>query len=212
MSYIGEKGARRLGPDNTLSLDQAKEMAKRKSTPLDIKIKTGWELGVDRLWRYEITDPFLNTQTIEDYIKPRFGQKVNIRMILGNEQILTAYPELQRLTLYAMYSPKGRTAGYFNPNTYGMVVSMGTPSDKFEFQIEGVLLHEIQHLIQAIEGFAPGGSPKTLGWKRYLRLAGEVEARNICARHFLTDDDRRYSLRTDTQDIPDADQIIQKNH
>ena len=88
------------------------------------------------------------------------------------------------------------------------VISMGRPSDKFEYQIEGVLLHEIQHLIQNIEGFAQGGNPKAIGMRRYLRLAGEVEARNICLRHFLTDDERRRTLRTETQDIEDKDQII----
>lgn len=46
------------------------------------------------------------------------------------------------------------------------------------------------------------------GMRRYLRLAGEVEARNICLRHFLSDDERRRTLRTETQDVPDSKQIV----
>ena len=208
MSYIGEKGVSRLNPENLFDLSLAMEMFKDNIDPLIIKIKTGWEYGIDGLWRYEIMDPFLASLTIEDYVKPRYGQPVNIRMILRDDTILKAYPEFESLTLYAMYSPKRGTAGYYNPATNGMVVSIGNPSDDFQYQIEGVLLHEIQHLIQEIEGFAKGGDPKTLGRRRYHRLAGEVEARNICARHFLSEEDKKRILRTATQDVPDLKQII----
>ena len=208
MSYIGEKGVSRLNPENLFDLSLAMEMFKDNVDPIIIKIKTGWEYGIDGLWRYEIMDPFLASLTIEDYVKPRYGLPVNIRMILRDDTILKAYPEFESLTLYAMYSPKRGTAGYYNPATNGMVVSIGNPSDDFQYQIEGVLLHEIQHLIQEIEGFAKGGDPKTLGRRRYHRLAGEVEARNICARHFLSEEDRKRILRTATQDVPDLKQII----
>lgn len=208
MSYIGEKGVSRLNPENLFDLSLAMEMFKDNVDPVIIKIKTGWEYGIDGLWRYEIMDPFLASLTIEDYVKPRYGQPVNIRMILRDDAILKAYPEFESLTLYAMYSPKRGTAGYYNPATNGMVVSIGNPSDDFQYQIEGVLLHEIQHLIQEIEGFAKGGDPKTLGRRRYHRLAGEVEARNICARHFLSEEDRKRILRIATQDVPDLKQII----
>ena len=208
MSYIGEKGVSRLNPENLFDLSLAMEMFKDNIDPVIIKIKTGWEYGIDGLWRYEIMDPFLASLNIEDYVKPRYGLPVNIRMILRDDTILKAYPEFESLTLYAMYSPKRGTAGYYNPATNGMVVSIGNPSDDFQYQIEGVLLHEIQHLIQEIEGFAKGGDPKTLGRRRYHRLAGEVEARNICARHFLSEEDRKRILRTATQDVPDIKQII----
>lgn len=208
MSYIGLKGVKNLDPENLFGYEKAEQMFKDKSAPSAIKIQTGWEMGVDGYWRYEIADPFLPTETIEDYVKPRFGQPINIRMILRDDSLLKTYPIFEQLTLFAMYSPKRGTAGYFNPKTGGMVVSMGSPSDKFEYQIEGVLLHELQHLIQQIEGFAKGGDPKTLGRRRYIRLAGEVEARNICVRHFLSDEERHRKLRTETQDIPDNEQII----
>lgn len=208
MSYIGLKGVKNLDPENLFDYEKAEQMVKDKCTPIAIKIQTGWEMGVDSYWRYEISDPFLPTEAIEDYVKPRFGQPINIRMILRDDMMLKAYPMFEQITLFAMYSPMRGTAGYLNPATGGMVISMGTPSDKFEYQIEGVLLHELQHLIQQIEGFAKGGDPKTIGRRRYIRLAGEVEARNICARHFLTEAERRHKLRTATQDIQDREQII----
>lgn len=150
MSYIGLIGAKRLDPDNLLEYEQAEQMAKEKYDPIVIKIQTGWERGLDGYWRYEIADPFLDTQAIEDYIKPRYGQHVNIRMVLRDERILTAYPELEELTLYAMYTPCKGTAGYYNPGTNGMIVSMGKPRDGFDDQIEGVLLHKLRTATQDI--------------------------------------------------------------
>lgn len=208
MSYIGLKGVSRLDPDNLLGFREAEKLFRGCRDPKAIKLLTGWERGVDKLWRYEITDPFIASIQIEDYVKLRFGESINIRSLMSDDYILKAYPELKNLTLYAMYSPRNGTAGYYNPATNGMVVSMGKPSDKFEYQIEGVLLHELQHLIQEIEGFAKGGDPKVLGRNRYIRLAGEVEARNICTRHFLSEDERKTKLRTDTQDVLDSNQII----
>lgn len=208
MSYIGIIGAERLDPENTLNLNQATQMRKEKSNPREIKLQTGWERGIDGKWRYEIPDPFHATQAIEDYVKPRYGEPINIRLILRDTKILTAYPEFRDITLYAIYSPRQGVAGYYNPATNGIVVSMGTPKDELEYQIDGVLLHEFQHLIQKIEGFACGGDAKVLGRRRYMAMAGEVEARNIPRRHLLTDEDRRRSLRTDTQDIPDRKQIV----
>lgn len=208
MSYIGLIGVSNLDPENRYGIDKAEQMVKEDFDLTVIKIQTGWEQGIDGFWRYEIPDPFMESDVIEDYVKPRFGEPINIRMILKDALILKAYPQLEDLTFYAMYSPRKGTAGYYNPHTGGMVVSMGSPSDIFDYRIEGVLLHEIQHLIQEIEGFAKGGDPKTIGRRRYHCLAGEVEARNICHRHFLTEEERRRVLRTETQDVPDSKQII----
>lgn len=208
MSYIGVIGAKRLDLENLFNLSKAERMRKEKYDPRVIKLQTGWEMGIDKKWRYEIPDPFQETQAIEDYVKPRFGEPINIQLIVKNTQIFTAYPELCEITLYAIYSPKRGIAGYYNSETHGIVVSMGTPKGEFEYQIDGVLLHEFQHLIQNIEGFACGGDPKLLGRRRYMAMAGEVEARNVPHRHFLCDEERRRLLRTDTQDIPDSKQIV----
>ena len=109
--------------------------------------------------------------------------------------------------MFSSYTSRGGTLGYFDPINYGMVVTIGTPNAPFDQQIEGVLLHEVQHLIQEAEGFAKGGNTSQ-GYSRYLRLAGEVEARNVVIRHSLSIENRRAKLRSDTQDVPDERQII----
>lgn len=207
MSYIGLNGVSRLDPDGKFDYNQAMQMSNEGYDAAVIKIKTGWEKGLDGFWRYEIEDPFLPSLTIEDYVRRRFGEKINIRLILRDSTLLDAYPELEELSLYAMYTPQQGMSGYYCAATNGIVVSMGKPSN-ICYHIEEVLLHELQHLIQEIEGFAKGGNPKLLGRRRYMRLAGEVEARNIFLRHNLSSDERRRKLRTETQDVPDNEQIV----
>lgn len=207
MSYIGLIGVSRLDPENRYGFRQVEQMVKDGFDPTVIKLRTGWEQGIDGFWRYEISDPFIQSEVIDNYVRHRYGEKINISVILRDMQVLEAYHELQNLTLYAMYSPKKGISGYFNPSNRSIVVSMGRPAD-IQYHIEEVLLHELQHLIQDIEGFALGGDPKQYGRRKYLRLAGEVEARNIFRRHSLSEDERRRKLRTATQDVPDNEQIL----
>ncbi len=211
MSYIGVIGAGRLDEaDNSLGLlasqKEAVNLFREGADMHMIKRQTGWELGIDKKWKYEVDDAFRTTAEIEDHIKMHFGEPLDIRYFMRDTALLIAYPAFSRLRLYGSYTHHRGVAGYFDPRRYGMVVCMGTASSPFEFQSEGVLLHEVQHLIQAEEGFARGGSADSTS--RYLRLAGEVEARNICHRHPLTKEQRLSSLRTDTQDVPDEKQII----
>ena len=67
------------------------------------------------------------------------------------------------------------------------------------------LLHEVQHAIQDIEGFAMGGNTKG---EDYNRLAGEVEARNVEKRANMTTQERLASLAEETEDVAREDQII----
>lgn len=205
MCFIGIKGATRLDKTLVESWQDAIRMLKDGIDMRIIKRQTGWETGIDGKWRYELADPFHSTAEIEDHVKKHFGEPLNIRYCMTDTSLLTAYPAFAQLQLYAIYAPTNRFAGYFSPANYGMIVSMGTANSSFEYQIEGILLHEVQHLIQIEERFAHGGDVKE---KNYFRIAGEVEARNVCHRHFLTPEQRRTSLRTDTQDVIDLMQII----
>ncbi len=214
MSYIGIIGAGRLdgckdGLPGVLGCQEtAARMLREGADMHEIKSLTGWERGVDRKWRYEIDDPFLVTAELEDHLKRHYGESIDIRRCLKDTKLLTAYPVLERLLLFGLYWPvRGSVAGYFAPERYAVVVCMGTASAPFDLQTEGVLLHEVQHLIQAEEDFARGGD-SSKGMKRYMRLAGEVEARNVCARHLLSPEERKAKLRTETQDVPDKDQIV----
>ncbi|MGH8574254.1 MAG: hypothetical protein ACREX8_17005, partial [Gammaproteobacteria bacterium] len=72
-------------------------------------------------------------------------------------------------------------------------------------QLITVVLHEMQHLVQAFEGFARGGSPTSSEvveaaaqaggtpealFEMYQNLAGEIEARDVQARMLMSDEER----------------------
>ena len=207
--YLGEKGIANTENAEVLkaALHTAKQEMRMGTTMSCIKMRTGWELGVEGLWKFEYPDPFHPNAVIEDHVKRHYGEPINIALCMADTSLLSAYPAFNRLRLFSSYTSRGGTLGYFDPINYGMVVTIGTPNAPFDQQIEGVLLHEVQHLIQEAEGFAKGGNTSQ-GYSRYLRLAGEVEARNVVIRHSLSIENRRAKLRSDTQDVPDERQII----
>jgi len=72
-------------------------------------------------------------------------------------------------------------------------------------------LHEIQHNVQNIEGFAPGGRPSSggkLATERYRRKAGEAEARNVETRRDFTAKQRRERPPWSTLDVPEEDLLV----
>lgn len=66
------------------------------------------------------------------------------------------------------------------------------------------LVHELQHLLQDIEGFANGGNQLN---KNYGNLAGEVESRLVEARHNLTPEQRLSTAIN--YDVPKEKQIVE---
>ena len=71
-------------------------------------------------------------------------------------------------------------------------------------KFRNILVHEIQHAIQHIEGFAKGGSVHN---SNYINLAGEVEARNAQKRKNMTSEEKRQSLLAETEDVAEESKI-----
>lgn len=89
-----------------------------------------------------------------------------------------------------------------------LVVNAGASVVDFDHIIEEngkEVSDEIWSPMSEEEDFARGGNIKD---RRYHRLAGEVEAKNICIRHFLTTEQHRQKLYSDTQDVPDKRQFV----
>jgi hypothetical protein len=93
--------------------------------------------------------------------------------------------------------------------------------------LRGILLHEIQHAIQKIDFLEPGGEPNQkladklkkklisenkelpddLPKEAYLRLAGEVEARNATYRTSLSEENRVKTPISETESFKRSEQI-----
>lgn len=76
----------------------------------------------------------------------------------------------------------------------------------------GLMAHEVQHVIQNTENWAPGSNIALAGSAdNYTRTAGEVEARNTQARLNMTEAERRKYAPWLTQDVTDDMQIVMPN-
>lgn len=127
---IGRKGAelidRAIGTDwLTGNLETAQEMKAKGVKPRTIRRATGWELGHDGKWKYELPD-----SSLKDGLK-----------------LKATDPDMQE-----------GLAGFYehDNNITQRYISIGYNDNIYAMQ--STLIHEIQHAIQFIEGFAEGGS------------------------------------------------------
>lgn len=109
---------------------------------------------------------------------------------------------------------------------YELMWGKGSTEKAFGKSARSVLVHEIQHAIQNIEGFAKGGNliigeriskqrDSLTDWQRnlspgeaYFNIAGEVEARNVQKRLGMSIEERLASLAEETEDVTRKDQIV----
>jgi hypothetical protein len=194
-----------------------KEQAKR------IRFATGWEKGVDGLWRYEIDDlSQMDLKPIdlsEELINGKgwFDGTLTLGDLFRETELFKSYPELKDIKLSFGHFENLKTRGSYNKETNTIQLPAEAlkrdvlmhsdesaakqkelskqfdaafkkfDSDKMQKVLEQMasesekgksgfnldmskyketaqtLIHEIQHAIQEIEGFASGGNPDKMG-------------------------------------------------
>ena len=210
-SIIGEEGAGRgrEAEKRMSDLRIAREMETTGKDAKTIKRATGWERGGDGKWRMEIPDlKIKREETLPDgttYAKSEFSLKFHdgaLGEYVDAPELFEAYPELRNIRLAvrpAEMSDTGFSYGYFDKSG-NMIVVYSDVS-----HAEEVLVHEVQHAIQALEGFPGGGDGRT--GAEYRKLAGEVEAYNAAKRRKMTAEEKRESLLEETADVAEEDKI-----
>lgn len=188
----GEIGAARLdaadeetreGKSRMGNLAVAKSMEAAGKDAQAIRLATGWEKGADGLWRYEIDDSFKFDDFQSFYENTKEEGKLT-DYINENSEIFKAYPELKEITVLQDYysGSFGGDLGAYNHDK--KTISLIGASLENVIDAKSTLLHEIQHAIQHIEGFATGGSPdqfntvtkETLRKKKVDKLLAEAQA------------------------------------
>nr|DAH26568.1 MAG TPA: Large polyvalent protein associated domain 23 [Caudoviricetes sp.] len=148
----------------------------------------------------------------ETYSDRVWDEKYLLRDFLKHDELFKEYPYLNRVSLVFDELGYGEK-GFFDRRSNTIVLS-----DSLIGTAEDTLIHEIQHVIQKIEGFAGGSSPKywnermengySKRWasgeemmpsELYRNTAGEIEARDAAARRSLTAEERR-GRKPDTGD------------
>lgn len=211
-SIIGEEGAGRgrEAEARMSGLRIAREMEAAGKDAKTIKRATGWERGGDGKWRMEIPDlKIKREETLPDgttYAKSELSLKFYdgaLGEYVDAPELFEAYPELRNIRLAVRpeeMSDTGFSYGYFDKSR-NMIVVYSDVS-----HAEEALVDEVQHAIQALEGFPGGGDGREMG-AEYWKLAGEVEAYNAAKRRKMTAEEKRESLLEETADVAEEDKI-----
>ncbi len=127
----------------------------------EITDKTGFFKGADNRWKYEIDDSGMkfNDKWADDPspTQKQTGVKiVKLPDVIDHPELFEAYPKLKDLQV--MYDNNFRGIAEFS----GENIRMGKASFDGKtpaYADKSILMHEVQHAIQDIEGFAKGGAP-----------------------------------------------------
>lgn len=157
------------------NLETAKQMAGQGKDAAAIKFATGWEQGKDGKWRYEEEDVKLNADFFNEHAGKSAdelkGQVFSLSDLLVHDDayksLVAAYPSIANIqvSLYndSFFDIFDATRGYYdekrnlmmlNPRGAGIIFKEDTLLE----EMNSTLVHELQHIIQKIEGFAGGGN------------------------------------------------------
>jgi len=222
---IGEKAE--LTNTQIEKLEEAKLLVRSLQDLEKVYSYTGWALsGRDGKWRTNIADNeaslkkdlFYENEGRHIYLP--VGSKIeDVKNLISNPQNIYKYNYKGRLvdvlshpTLYEYYprlallpliynygnNPSGGQEFYFSPNERGGFIIIN--GSKQSGDSLSILLHEIQHYIQSIEGYATGGN---LFFAQFVASVGSSSVRTIFAcinrmeRYFredLGDEDSRLEI------------------
>ena len=172
--FMGKKGAENLdkAEEATTRLDNlnvAREMETAGKKAKAIKLATGWERGADGKWRYETEDTkvnraakLYNLETRESYPIARSieigrvddNSTIRLADLVKDDELFKAYPEMEEYYV----SFEEMSANVKGSHSFEEKMIRINKDDISE--LESTLVHEIQHAVQSIEGFAKGSSPE----------------------------------------------------
>jgi hypothetical protein len=158
-SFAGEKAK----TADAYQLSAAQQRLDAGEDAETVRKETGWHRGVDGKWRFEIddSDAKLNTKWIKNkkWYSSSKGTKYigDLEYVLDHPKLFAAYPELKNV--YVNLNIGGEidsVNGYIDAAVPGVyLINLNADSNESALS---ALLHEVQHGIQATEGFSRGGS------------------------------------------------------
>ena len=175
-AFSGEKGATAADRAESSairreSLSTAKAMLSEGKDAKAIKLATGWEMGKDGKWRREVPDAAFNAplKDLLRIINTTSGDERQQALKIANndydtlgssvkaDEIFKAYPQLKSIRLIFDDTLPKEEAGHYSEKNNAIVIN----ASDFHPEMQSTLIHELQHAIQRIEGFATGGSVRT---------------------------------------------------
>lgn len=237
-------------------LERAKDMFYEDMNDIDILAETGWFLGADNYWRYEIADNdavIFNkgnakyVQNNKDYARynelmdkiffsmdseysaeeyaelEELDKKIDLKSaarktegklpdFLYHEELYKAYPFLENVNVKIEKSDFFK--GQFNHRTNTITISADLANNIItDNGFKSTLMHEVQHAIQAAEGFASGSTENY--WKDHKQELLESDKENLeHAKDRLKDEQKRAKALnepTSTQEFADQYNLEYQN-
>jgi hypothetical protein len=155
----GELAGMFVGPRaanfNPQAAQAAEDLAATGKSPHLQAKDTGYFVGHDDIARTEISDHLAKMNPVN--WREKAGSSVPLSQVLEHPRLYEEYPELAHLPVREETHP--RYFGAYDPATGGISVNR----DLIEAEgldMRETLLHEVQHAVQAIEGFDPGSNPQ----------------------------------------------------
>jgi len=202
------------------SLELAQNMFTRGEASEDILARTGFWFDENGQIKYEIDDSKAELLIPLEDLKP--NRAVLARDLLKHDLFYSFYPELAD-TPINLYRGKKTEVGGFNLKTGEIDLNLNSENmvDGFRAGAVADLLHEVQHAVQKFEKFAQGGSKEQFlknvaqptdkeveeAFNKYLRIAGEAEARNVSFRYL----EPKYDAAAKIIGKPNVDPTKNKN-
>ena len=200
--FIGQKSK----AWNKDAAELAKKLEKDGESAEVIWEKTGTFKSPDGKWRQEISDQNIEFRT-KSYGKDREGNELTYQVkegkayqVMEHPELYDAYPFTRKIETEIGNKPV--TSGATEYGDEGRFLEAYGPTDE---DIKSALVHEMQHQVQNREGMASGASfmaGDKEDFQRYLRAAGEAEARAVQARRNLSMEERRKLFPLSSYDVP----------
>ncbi len=142
---------------NRSALQKAVEMRNQEKSNEEIRKETGWFVGMDGKWRFEISDADIRFDAEGDLQGKNKNDVKTLADYISHDKLFEAYPQLRDIEV-RFEKDTGDVDGAYSPGVNEIVLKTGL---KLQPDVlKNVLVHEIQHAIQEQEDFARGASPE----------------------------------------------------
>ncbi len=147
---------------NLARLYEAKQRIENGEDSEIVRQETGWYKGTDGKWRFEINDKFF---VIDETALKRLKETGSISLyeLIKHDELFEAYPQLKDINVF-FDSESSIHHGYYNKEKNIIVFS----DSENKTELRKTIIHEVQHAVQKIEGFASGSSPEYWAFKSFV--------------------------------------------
>lgn len=144
-----------------IKFDDLKEVRQTVKKTVDNYFNTEY-ITLSKLIHYIAAEPTFNRERAEEFVASNqlyvpqkdISNVWKLESVLDAPELYAAYPQLRDVLVFDEFEEEARYAGASNFRT----ITLNTNEEIPQSERERTILHEVQHIVQDIEGFASGGN------------------------------------------------------